>query len=151
MTYGRVNTKLRRHTRILLDCYHRYFGKDLIERGSDEADRLLKAPFVVLSHGIEKDPVFNYGNLCAQNLFEMDWDTLTSLPSKQSAEPLHREERQQLLNEVHTCGFSDSYRGIRVSATGKRFRIESARIWTLSDEFGEHIGQAACFSEWTHL
>jgi len=137
------------HTRLLLDNYRRCFDRDLIVRGPDEADRLMAAPIAVLSHGTEVDPVFNYGNLRAQKLFEMDRETLTALPSRLSAEPMHRDERERLLEEVRTKGFSTNYRGIRISATGRRFRIENARIWMLLDENGETVGQAAAFSEWT--
>ena len=81
----------------------------------------------------------------------MDWETLTALPSRFSAEPLHRGERQQLLEDVRTQGYSDNYRGIRISATGKRFYIESARIWMLLDTKGKTVGQAATFSDWKAL
>lgn len=139
------------HTALLLDNYQRCFRANLIERGADEADRLMSSPFVVLSHGTQHDPVFNYGNRCAQELFEMDWDALTALPSRFSAEPMHRDERQRLLNEVRSQGYSDNYRGIRISSTGKRFYIESARIWMLLDAEGNTVGQAASFSEWKPL
>ncbi len=142
---------LKHLTRLLLDNYARCFGSDLIERGPDEADRLMQAPFVVLSHTTGVDPVFQYGNLCAQQLFEMDWEALTSLPSRLSAEPMHQQERQRLLDEVRTKGFSDNYSGIRISATGKRFLIKSARIWMLLDSSGHTVGQAATFSDWQPL
>jgi hypothetical protein len=139
------------HTARLLDNYHRCFGADLIARGADEAERLISAPFVVLSHGTQTEPVFNYGNHTAQTLFEMNWATLTALPSRYSAEAMHRDERQRLLDEVTTQGYSDNYRGIRISATGKRFYIDSARIWMLLDASGKRVGQAATFSEWEML
>lgn len=139
------------HTALLLKNYYRCFGTELIESGNHEADRLMDAAFVVLSHDTQTDPIFNYGNSAAQILFEMDWATLTALPSRFSAEPMHRDERQQLLSEVATLGYSDNYRGIRVSATGKRFYIDSARVWSLIDETGHHVGQAATFAEWQML
>ena len=139
------------HSTRLLDNYRRCFGSELIPRGPDEAARLMAAPFVVLSHGTEADPIFNYGNRCAQQLFAMDWATLTALPSRYSAEALHRDERQQLLDEVRRQGYSDNYRGIRVSATGTRFYIDSARIWMLLDARGCTVGQAATFAEWQVL
>ena len=139
------------HTKLLLDNYRRCFGEELINRGADEAERLMNARFAVLSHDTQTDPVFNYGNRCAQALFEMNWATLTSLPSRFSAEPMHRNERQQLLDEVRTKGYSNNYRGIRISATGKRFYIESAKIWMLLDAKGNIIGQAATFADWQRL
>ena len=138
-------------TTLLLDNYRRCFGVDLIERGADEAERLMAAPFVVLSHGTQSDPVFNYGNTSAQQLFEMDWATLTALPSRYSAEALHRDERQRLLDDVASKGYSDNYCGIRISASGKRFYIDSARIWMLLNEAGKQVGQAATFAEWEML
>jgi hypothetical protein len=139
------------HSALLLDNYQRCFKQDLIERGVDEVQHLLSAPFVVLSHGTQPEPIFNYGNRSAQILFEMDWATLTTLPSHYSAEAMHREERQHLLNEVNKQGYSDNYSGIRISATGKRFYIKSARIWMLFDASGKHLGQAATFSDWQML
>lgn len=139
------------HTALLLDNYQRCFGGNLIARGSDEAERLMGAPFVVLSHGTEADPVFNYGNSTAQTLFEMDWETLISLPSRFSAEAMHRDERARLLDDVSKQGYSDNYRGIRISASGKRFQINSARIWMLLDRKGTTVGQAATFSQWEWL
>ncbi|WP_041745693.1 MEKHLA domain-containing protein [Coraliomargarita akajimensis] len=139
------------HTALLLDNYQRCFGSNLVERGQDESERLMSAPFVVLSHGIQPDPIFNYGNCCAQSLFELNWDQLTALPSRYSAEAMHRDERQRLLDDVRTQGFSESYRGIRISSTGKRFYIESARIWMLITPDGKTVGQAATFASWTPL
>lgn len=111
----------------------------------------MNAPFVVLSHGTQEDPVLNYGNLCGQKLFEMDWETLTAMPSRFTAEPMHRDERAKLLNDVRERGYSDNYRGIRISASGKRFYINSARIWMLLDADGKTVGQAATFSDWEML
>ena len=142
---------LRSHTALLLKNYYRCFAAELIEPGNHQADRLMVAPIVVLSHGTQTDPIFNYGNSAAQALFEMDWATLTALPSRYSAEAMHRDERQQLLSAVATFGYSENYRGIRVSATGKRFYIDSARVWSLIDETGHHVGQAATFAEWQML
>ncbi len=142
---------LQSHSALLLNNYYHYFGAELIEPRNHETEQLMAAPFAVLSHGSQEDPIFNYGNTTAQTLFEMDWATLTALPSRLSAEPMHREERQQLLNEVTTKGYSANYRGIRISASGRRFYIDSARIWTLRNLSGTQIGQAAMFSDWQWL
>ena len=139
------------HVSILLDNYHRHFGTHLVPRGENEEAELMRAPFVVLSHGTQADPIFNYGNLCAQKVFEMDWDTLTSLPSRFSAEPMHRDQRADLLHDVQTKGHSNNYQGIRISSTGQRFLIESAQIWMLFDSKDQPCGQAATFSEWKYI
>lgn len=139
------------HTKLLLDNYARCFGEDLVTQGPGEATALMAAEFVVLSHGTEADPVFNYGNVAAQRLFELDWDELTALPSRCSAEPMHRTEREAFLRAVASQGYSEGYGGIRVSASGKRFRIAGARVWMLQDAAGATVGQAATFAEWEAL
>ena len=139
---------------LMLDSWKRITGKELLERSDDpldEARRLYHAPFVVVSHGTQADPILNYGNLAAQQLWEMDANTLTSIPSRLTAEPMHRDERSEMMARAQRDGFVDDYRGIRISRTGKRFLIERAVIWNLQDAAGRRLGQAATFSEWKPL
>ena len=142
------------HATRLLSSYKRWTGRDLIPAsGSPEerARRLFHAPFVVISHGIEEDPVLNYGNQAALTLWEMSWEEFTKMPSRMTAEPMERAERARLLTEVSKKGFMDGYGGVRISKTGRRFRVENATVWNLSDEQDGHFGQAATFSRWTYL
>ncbi|MDA3875394.1 MAG: MEKHLA domain-containing protein, partial [Kiritimatiellae bacterium] len=97
------------------------------------------------------DPVFQYGNRAALNLFELSRDAFLQLPSRFSAEPGERAAREAVLQEVCENGFSDHYSGVRVSSSGKRFRIEQATLWNLVDAKGDFRGQAATFSDWTRL
>jgi len=139
---------------LMLDSWKRITGKELLERSDDpldEARRLYHAPFVVVSHGTQADPILNYGNLAAQQLWEMDAITLTSIPSRLTAEPMHRDERSEMMARAQRDGFVDDYRGIRISRTGKRFLIEKAVIWNLQDLAGRRLGQAATFSHWKPL
>ena len=115
------------------------------------AEKLFHAPFVQVSHGIETDPVLNYGNATALKLWEMSWDELTRTPSRLTAEAPNREERARLLAAVTANGFIDNYSGIRISKTGRRFRIAQATVWNLLDERGVYCGQAAVFSHWEFL
>ena len=48
-------------------------------------------------------------------------------------------------------GYIDDYTGVRVSRTGKSFRIERATVWNLIDQTGTVMGQAAAFDHWTPL
>jgi hypothetical protein len=48
-------------------------------------------------------------------------------------------------------GYVDDYAGVRISAAGKRFRIEQAIVLNFTDAAGSHRGQAATFSAWTPL
>lgn len=115
------------------------------------AKALYEAPFVVVSHATEVDPIFNYGNRRAQELFEMSWPELTRLPSRCSAEPLERAERERLMQTVRQRGFIDDYRGVRISARGRRFLIEQAIVWNVVDPRDRLKGQAAMFDRWTPL
>lgn len=142
------------HTQIMLDSFRRFVGKDLIERADDpvaEAQALFEAPFVVVSHATQDDPILNYGNQTALGLWQMDIPTLTSMPSRLTAEPMHRDERAQLMARAARDGYVDDYRGIRISSSGKRFLIEQAIVWNLVDADGKRVGQAATFSQWKPL
>jgi hypothetical protein len=142
------------HVQLVLDSFARRLGRELVAREgapAEQAERLWEAPFVVVSHGTQADPVLNFGNARALALWEMTWDELTQTPSRLTAEPVHRDERARLLARTREHGFVDDYSGIRISKTGRRFRIEQAIVWNLADAVGEHRGQAATFDRWTPL
>lgn len=122
-----------------------------IEQEESAIHALWKAPFVLVSHGTEESPVFNFGNKLALELFECTWGDFIQLPSKKSAEPVAQEERDRLLSEVTSNGFIRNYSGVRVSSTGKRFTIENAIVWNLIDKKKGYCGQAALFKQWTFL
>jgi hypothetical protein len=143
-----------RQTQVILNSYHRHLAKELIERSGDEIDeaqRLFEAAFVVVSHGTQGDPVFNYGNASALALWEMNFEHFTSTPSRLTVEPDQREERAKLLQRTTLVGFSDDYSGIRIAKSGRRFRIRNTTVWNLIDEAEQYAGQAATFGEWEML
>jgi len=142
------------HVQRLLDSFRRYLGYDLIPRDGtpeEQAQRLYEWPAVVVSHGCEEDPIINYGNQTALRLWEVDAATLRTMPSRKTAEPVHRDERARLLERTARQGYVDDYQGIRISSTGRRFRIEQAIVWNIVDETGRYVGQAATFDRWTPL
>ena len=132
---------------LLAGSYLRLIGHSLIPDGmtaAHAADWLYEvAPFAVLAHNTLPDPVFIYGNQAAQRLFEYEWDELLTLPSRLSAEAPARDERQRFLEQVEKHGFITGYRGVRLSKSGKRFRVENATVWQLLDGEGNCHGQAA--------
>ena len=141
-------------TQLLLDSYARWLKTDLIPRDGDavaQAQRLFEAPFVVVAHGTQADPVLCYGNRTALDLWKMDLPTLLATPSRLTAEPMHRDERAQLLARTTRDGYVDDYRGIRISSTGERFEIQQAIVWNLIDAAGQYQGQAATFHHWNFL
>lgn len=153
MIPGPDNDFLAPHALLLLESYRRLLGRELVAAGTvpEKARALYEAPFVVVSHDTAPDPVFNYANLAAQHLFEMDWNAFVRTPSRLSAGPVHRDERARLLEEVARNGYIDNYAGIRVSKSGRQFRIERAVVWNLTDALGRYAGQAAVFSDWQDL
>jgi hypothetical protein len=142
------------HTRVLARSYRKWTGDDLLPglfNPPGLAKNIFHAPFVVVSHGTEADPVLNYGNAAALALWEMSWEELTRTPSRLTAEPPNREERARLLEVVNQNGFIEDYAGIRISKSGRRFKISSATVWNLVSEKGEPLGQAATFDRWEFI
>jgi len=144
---------LQEHALLLMNSYRRWTGKELAvsENGKSLEETLFEAPMAILSHGTEADPVLNYGNRYTLKLWEMDWDTLTQMPSRLTAEPMEREERDRFFEKVSAHGFVDNYTGIRISASGRRFYILKATVWNLVDDEDRYRGQAACFSEYRYI
>jgi hypothetical protein len=139
-------------SRLLLDSYRHWMGTDLIERTSDpqqQARMLFEACFVVVSHGVEADPILNYGNQIALGLWELSWNQFIKTPSRLTAEPDDRAERERMLTQARAKGYFDGYRGVRISSTGRRSLVEQALIWNVIDPAGNPIGQAATFSQWS--
>jgi PAS domain-containing protein len=132
--------------KLLTQSYERLLGRSLVPEGmstQDAAKWLYEdAPFGILAHTPDADPIFMYGNKAVQKRFEYSWEEIIRLPSRLSAEAPNREERQQFLDRVTREGYSTGYRGIRVTKTGKRFMIEDATLWQLFDEHGTVRGQA---------
>ncbi len=141
-------------SQILLDAYATLLHGELIPREGtplEQAKRLFHSPFVVASHGIQEDPILNYGNQTALDLWEMSWDQFTTTPSRLTAEPMNREERAQMLHQAKTQGYILNYRGIRISRSGKRFFVEQATVWNIRDSQGKFLGQGATFADWTWI
>jgi predicted nucleotidyltransferase len=141
--------ELQRRIALIAESFERLLGYPLSTPADAEA--LWNAPRVIVAHGTEPDPVFFYGNRLALELFETDFATFTRLPSRLSAAPLAREERARLLARVSADGYIDDYSGVRISLTGRRFRIEQAVVWNLIDANAVCHGQAATFERWVPL
>jgi MEKHLA domain len=149
-----LESKIIDWTQILLNSYSQLLAKELLNRSATpevQSQQLYLAPFVIVSHGTESDPVLNYGNKIALELWEMDWQSFTATPSKNTAEPVNQATRQQMLAQVHSQGFINNYQGVRISRSGRRFAISSATVWNLQDLMGQPCGQAATFDRWQFL
>jgi hypothetical protein len=133
------------HALDLCYSYQQLLKKTLIQPDNNGSliQQLFNAPFALLSHGLEDDPIFNFGNQTALSLFEYNWDDFTQLPSRLSAKPVDQNERQRLLDAVSQHGFIDNYAGIRIASSGREFLIENALVWNVIDKDGRYCGQAA--------
>ncbi|MGR8934854.1 MAG: MEKHLA domain-containing protein [Gammaproteobacteria bacterium] len=139
--------------RLLLDSYRRLVGRPLLEL-SDNAnvgEQVFYGDFALASHDTAADPLFNYANRTALDLFEFSWEELIGMPSRFSAEPGKREEREKLLAEVEAKGFIAGYNGIRIAKSGRRFKINNAVVWNVRDQSDVYRGQAAYFKDWIYL
>ncbi|MFN6558187.1 MAG: MEKHLA domain-containing protein [Nostoc sp. ChiSLP01] len=142
-----------RHSQCLINSFRHWTRNSLLDVNGipqEIAKVLFEAPFVLVSHGTEPDPIFNYGNRKALELWELSWEEFTTMPSRKSAEEVVQQERDRLLSEAATKGFSH-FSGVRITSTGKRFEIQDGILWNLLDEQNQYCGQAAVYSQCTFV
>lgn len=140
------SAEAQRRIALIAASYERLLGRALVVPGEDVIAALWEAPLAIVAHGMEPDPLFFFGNRAALAKFRTTPDRFIGMPSRLSAEAPLREERQALLDRVSRDGFIDDYAGVRIAATGERFRIERAAVWNLIDAEGNRHGQAAAFA-----
>lgn len=139
---------------LLVSSFQRLTGRPLLSGPADNlADALFHHPQPLVSHGVQADPVFRYGNAAALSLWQMEWDAFTRLPSRHSAQadPDIQSDRSALLARALQTGWVADYSGIRISAKGQRFRISDTILWTVTDATGTRHGQAALIGSVTPL
>lgn len=154
LTFPWSNPQVIQQSQQILNSYQFWLGENLIDRSGDtehDARVLFEAPFPVLSHGSQTDPILNHGNRAALELWEMDWHEFTQMPSRQTAESVNQTDRSKLLEEVAQKGYTTKGSGVRISRIGKRFYIPQVMLWNLIDESGMYQGQAASFREYRFL
>lgn len=137
-------------SRLMASSFLHWTGNTLSD-DVDVAEDLYNAPFALVAHGTQPDPIFCYANLTAQKLWDIGWKDFTSMPSRLSAEPVAAPERERMLRQAAELGFVDSYQGVRISSTGKRFNIIDTILWNVVDEQGTLHGQAAVIRKWEWL
>jgi hypothetical protein len=137
------------HVSIMLENLKRWTSYDLIKEYGFSTDRLgeevFNADFYILSHSNAADPILNYGNKGVLNLWEVSWDELTNMYSRETAKPVDRSARSSMMNRVKKYNYISGYDGIRVSKTGAEFKILDVTIWNLFLDNGDAYGQAAWF------
>jgi len=142
-------------TELLLDSFEQLIGRSLLPRigtGKEQSKMLFYAPFVLVSHGTQTNPIFNYGNRGALDLWGLTWQELLATPSRSTVEGEEiAQERQKMLDLVKKQGYINDYHGVRTTKNGQLFRIEKAIVWNIIDRDGIYCGQAATFADWIFL
>ena len=136
------------HIQLLLNSYQCLLHRPLLTPALS-AEQVFYANFALASHNADVDPLFNYANQTALDLFEFSWAELMALPSRCSVEATNHVEREKLLAKVNATGFIEGYTGIRIAKSGKRFRINDVTVWNVCDADNNYCGQAAYFADWT--
>ncbi len=148
-----------RRTQLILNSFEHWLGHSLFAQfgvtdvkidPKEVSKQLFEADFIVASHGTQSDPIFNYGNQKALELWELTWSEFTQTPSRETAEAIEQEERDRLLAETTEKGFS-YFSTIRITKTGKRFKINNGIVWKVIDQQQVYQGKAACFSDFYFL
>lgn len=130
----------------ILDSFRRHLGRDLVERSgnpAEDARRLFDAPFAVLAHDTSPTPRLDWANLAAARAFDATPESLLGRPSADTAPADAVADRRALFDVLSRQGVVTGYSGIRISLTGRRFRIEGVSIFELIDEDGRSLGHAA--------
>ena len=146
-------------TQLILSSFEHWLGHSLFEHFGitdvkidprEASKQLFEADFIVASHGTQSDPIFNYGNQKALDVWELTWDEFMQTPSRKTAEAIEQQERDRLLAQTTTKGFC-YYSVIRITSTGKRFKIDDGIVWNVIHPEQNYQGQAACFSDFYFL
>ena len=56
--------------------------------------------FGILSHGMQEDPIYNYGNVAALELFDQTLDDLCQTPSRYSTVESLMDDREELIQSI---------------------------------------------------
>lgn len=141
------------HAKIIVDSYYKWTKKHLLEPDAQRPllEQLDRAPFAILSHGIEEDPILNYGNHFTLQLWEINLDELCKTPSRLTAEPMLQDARAQFMKQVTEQGYVANYTGIRISKSQRRFYIKDTIVFNLVDDAGTLVGQAATFKTYEYI
>ena len=97
-------------TELLLDNYERLIGRSLLPRigtGKEQSKMLFYAPFVLVSHGTQTNPIFNYGNRCALDLWGLTWQELLATPSRATVEGEEPAQERQKICLLYTSDAAD--------------------------------------------
>ena len=106
------------HVSILLNNLKRWTGFDLAGEftiaKSDLGKGVFEAAFCLLSSDLSPDPVLNYGNQRALDLWEMSWEELTSTRSRDTARADRQSDRDGLMRQIGEMNFNLGHPSIAI-------------------------------------
>jgi hypothetical protein len=149
------NNYHREYIALILANLKQLTGDDLIQEYGFSSDNLgaqvFDADFYLLSHNCDADPILNYGNQRVLDLWEISWSELTKMYSRETAKSSDRASRSAVMQQVAAQNYVSGYDGIRVSKTGREFRILDVKIWNLFTSDRQLCGQAAWFKTYESI
>ena len=105
----------------------------------------------LLAHDSKEDPLICFANQQALKLWDLKWEEMIGMPSRLTAPMKERENRKSVLKYVMKQKAIEGYQGIRINSRGDKFLINNASIWTIWNQQGSILGQAAIVKEWISI
>ena len=154
------------HIRLVDNSLRLWTGKGVLERmgmttvDADQRDDqngdyeqvYLNDRYVLITHGTEDDPIYNFANRAALAAFWRPWDDMVRLPSSQSVvlRSVDASKRIELMKSVTDNNYVENATGIRVRDDGKFIQLVDAVVWNIVDDDDDrtYIGQAAFFDRY---
>ncbi len=102
----------------------------------------------VIAHDSSQDPLLNYINATALQIWHRRWKEMIDMPSKLTAPIEEQKHRAIALSQAQNKSSVEGYRGVRINSRQQKFQINNARIWTIWNDEGTACGQAATFTSW---
>jgi hypothetical protein len=127
---------------------HQFYGKSLYEELSlDGPEQVhVNEQHVVISHGNQDDPIYNYANQAGLLFFGYREEEFVQLPSRYSApDGALRDDRSIIVQHVLDHGWSIIPQAIRQTKSGDCYFVHRILYFNVYDDEGSRIGQAATF------
>jgi len=141
------------HALLLNESYRHWTDHYLVEQRDpgEVLAALNEAKFVLISYGLEEDPIFNYANLRALSLFGYEHLAFLQLPNRETFVPEATAGRIGQSVRVEHEGVLSDYRGTRLTKAGKPIVIDDGVVWQLIDNLGRVHGYATQLNSWHFL
>ena len=90
----------------------------------------LNKRWVLISHGTEEDPIYNFTNVAGLIAFNRSWDEVRKLPSRESVvfQSKDAKLRIELMEKVTKNGYVEGASGIRTRGGGSYIRLVDAVV-----------------------